>query len=78
MAIFSRRSLQQMIDSNTQLLTKDQVEKHVSALNRANEQSLDFEWEVAILYGLSKLGTSITSLILETRRSWILSLILTD
>jgi len=57
MAIFSRRSLQQMIDSNTQILTKDQVEKHVKALNQANEQPLDFEWGVAILYDLSKLGT---------------------
>jgi len=56
MAIFSRRILQQMIDSNTRMLTEDQVKKHVDALNRANEQSLDFEWEVAIIYGLSKLG----------------------
>src|SRR6266850_3132412 len=56
MAIFSRRSLQQMIDSNIQVLTEDQIKKHVDALNRADEQSLDFEWEVAIIYGLSKLG----------------------
>jgi hypothetical protein len=57
MTIFSRRSLQQMIDSNAQMLTEDQVKRHVDALNRVNEQSLDFEWEIAIIYGLSKLGT---------------------
>src|SRR6266850_5714706 len=56
MAILSRRSLQQMIDSNAQVLTEDQVKKHVDMLNRANEQFLDSEWEVAIIYGLSKLG----------------------
>jgi hypothetical protein len=37
-------------------LLKTKLKKHVDALNRANEQSLDFEWEVAIIYGLSKLG----------------------
>jgi hypothetical protein len=56
MAIFSRRSLQEMIYSNAQVLTEDQLKKHIDALNRANEQSVDFEWVVAIIYGLSKLG----------------------
>jgi hypothetical protein len=38
------------------VLAEDQIKKHVDALNRAKEQSLDFEWEVAIISGLSKLG----------------------
>jgi hypothetical protein len=68
MAIFSRRSLQQMIDSNTQVLAEDQIKKHVDALNRAKEQSLDFEWEVVIIYGLSKLGNIQYEPDLEKRR----------
>lgn len=56
MAIFSRRAMQRMLDENASFLTKEQLELHVSKLDRDDFQSLDTEWEVAVLNVFSKLG----------------------
>jgi len=57
MAIFSRRVLQRIINENNSILRRGQLAKHVDALNRANEESLAFEWEAVLLNALSKVGT---------------------
>lgn len=57
MAIFSRRAIQRMLNENAAFLSEKQLERHVSALNRNNFQSLDVEWEVAVLNAFSKIGT---------------------
>ncbi|WP_375772368.1 hypothetical protein NR798_16270 [Archangium gephyra] len=57
MALFSRRSLQRILNQNAAFVSEEQAQAQVRALNAANEQSLDFEWEVAILNAFSKLGT---------------------
>lgn len=56
MGIFSRRAVQQMINENSEFLTEEQINNHVSRLNREGFQSLDTLWEVAILNAFSKLG----------------------
>lgn len=56
MAIFSRRTVQRMLTENAQFLTKEQLGQHVSRLNGKGFQTLDAEWEVAVLNALSKLG----------------------
>ena len=56
MAIFSRRVLQRMLDQNADALPESTTRAHVDALNRLDARSLDIEWEVAVLYGLAKLG----------------------
>lgn len=56
MPIFSRRILQNMINENAKLLNKEQLSRHIRSLNKANEESISFEWEVVLLYALSKLG----------------------
>lgn len=45
-----------MLDENAAFLTKEQLNQHVSKLNREDFQSLDTEWEVAVLNIFSKLG----------------------
>jgi hypothetical protein len=62
MAISSRRTIQRMLNENAAFLSEKQLEKHVSALNRNNFQSLDAEWEVAVLNAFSKIGTVIHEL----------------
>ncbi|MBA3240601.1 MAG: hypothetical protein H0T60_05170 [Acidobacteria bacterium] len=57
MAIFSRRIVQQMLNENAGFLTKKQLGQHVSRLNTEGFQSIDTEWEVAVLNAFSKLGT---------------------
>jgi|GEM_PF-1550823 hypothetical protein len=57
MAIFARRIIQQMINENADFLTKEQVDQHVSRLNRKDFQALETEWEVAVLNVFSKIGT---------------------
>src|SRR5688500_3912164 len=57
MAVFSRRNVQRMIDENASFLSEDDLVDHVNKLNRNNFQSLDTEWEVAVLNAFSKLGT---------------------
>jgi hypothetical protein len=56
MAIFSRRTLQRLIDENASFLSRKQVKKHVEALNVADEHSLGYEWEIVLLNVFSKLG----------------------
>lgn len=56
MAIFSRRVLQYMINENARILSKDQLDKHIRNLNKADDKSLGYEWEVALLYAFSQLG----------------------
>lgn len=56
MAIFSRRTIQNMINDNSKFLSKEQVSRHIQALNKANDESLSSEWEVVLLYALGKLG----------------------
>jgi hypothetical protein len=56
MAIFARRVLQRLIDENSKVLNREQTLKLVKALNRADEHSLGFEWEVVLINVLSKFG----------------------
>lgn len=56
MPIFARRVLQRLLDTTDVLLTHEQSKERLRRLNAANEQSLDTEWEVALLYGLARLG----------------------
>lgn len=53
MAIFSRRTLQRIINENACFLEKEQLENHVKKLN---EGDLSFEWEIVLLNVFSKLG----------------------
>src|ERR1041384_8202627 len=56
MAIFSRRTLQRLIDENSSFLSKKKTKKHVDALNRADAESLGYEWEIVLLNVFHKLG----------------------
>ena len=62
MAIFSRRTLQRLIDENATFMRKDQLEKHKRKLNEAD---LSFEWEVVLLNVFSKLGKVIHEPVFE-------------
>ncbi len=54
--IFSRRSIQRFINCLGCALSSSEIDKLVSSLNRSDRSSLDYEWEVAVLYALSELG----------------------
>lgn len=56
MAIFSRRTIDRMLRENAAFLTKEQLGQHVARLNTKGFQSLNAEWEVAVLNACSKLG----------------------
>lgn len=56
MAIFSNRVLQKIINENSKILTKEQLSHHVKALNRSDQETIDFEWEVVLLNAFSKIG----------------------
>jgi hypothetical protein len=56
MPIFSRRTIQRMLNENAGFLAKGQLGRHVYLLNREDFQSLVAEWEVAVLNAFSKLG----------------------
>jgi len=56
MAIFSRRTVDRMLRENAAFLTEEQLDQHVARLNTKGFQSLDAEWEVAVLNACSKLG----------------------
>jgi hypothetical protein len=45
-----------MLDENADFLTQEQLEQHVSRLNRDDFQALETEWEVAVLNAFSKIG----------------------
>lgn len=58
MAIFSRRTLQRLINENAAFLRPRQLRDHVSKLNViGGEQILDTEWEVVLLNVFSKVGS---------------------
>src|SRR5882724_2153010 len=57
MAIFSRRTLQRLINENADFLKPSQLRDHVNKLNIGSEHSLDTEWEVLLLNIFSKLGS---------------------
>jgi hypothetical protein len=56
MPIFSKRTLQRLINENASFMTKEQLLRHVNGLNRHNENSLSIEWEVVLLNAFNKLG----------------------
>jgi hypothetical protein len=57
MGLFSRRTVQRLLQENRQFLTPDKVGLHKNHLNGTSEvQRLTTQWEVAVLNGLSKLG----------------------
>src|SRR5713226_9872190 len=56
MAIFSRRTLQRLLNENSIFLKPDQIARHVNMLNNASEEVLDTEWEVAVLNAFSRMG----------------------
>src|ERR1700674_313470 len=56
MALFSRRSLQQMLNDNAQFLKAEDIEEHVRRLNNVRDDYLSMEWEVSLLNAFSKVG----------------------
>ncbi len=55
--IFARRSIQSFIDGLQGVLPQDALVKLVEKLNRNDRASLDFEWEIAVLFALNRVGT---------------------
>lgn len=55
--IFARRSIQKFIDRLSETLPEEAILKLVQKLNLNNRESLDFEWEVAVLFALGQIGT---------------------
>lgn len=53
MAIFSRRTIQRLINENASFLTRRQIKTHVDKLNKGD---ISAEWEVVLLNVFSKLG----------------------
>lgn len=56
MAIFSRRTIQRLINEDAEFLAKDLLRHYVDELNRASEDSLKVEWELALLNAFNKVG----------------------
>jgi len=56
MAIFSRRVLQEFINKNEALLTKEQLLRHIKSLNASDSHSLAAEWEIVLINVLSRFG----------------------
>lgn len=56
MAIFSRRTIQQMINENAAFLTKEQIDMQISRLDGNGFESIATEWEVVLLNVFSKIG----------------------
>ncbi|MBZ5512975.1 MAG: hypothetical protein LAN70_17655 [Acidobacteriia bacterium] len=56
--MFSRRTLQRVINENARWMLPSQVQRHVDLLNGTNTyQCIETEWEVVVLNAVSKLGT---------------------
>jgi hypothetical protein len=53
MAIFSRRTLQRLINENAEFLSGRQIKDHV---NKLNNKDINVEWEIVLLNVFSKLG----------------------
>lgn len=56
MAMFSRRTIQRLINENVLFINEEQSASHIRKLN---EGDLSFEWEVVLLNVFSKIGTVI-------------------
>ena len=54
-----------MLNENASFLTKEQLAQHVAKLNREDFQVIDTEWEIAVLYAFSRLGTVVHEPVLE-------------
>lgn len=54
--IFARRSIQRFIDHLSATLPRSAIAKLIGSLNRNDRTSLDFEWEIAVLFALSQIG----------------------
>ena len=57
MALFSRRTLDRVLNENAAFLTKQQCADACSLLNSAHDRYLATEWEQIVLNAASKLGT---------------------
>jgi hypothetical protein len=56
-ALVPRRVLARILQENRRFLSKDQIHRHIAALNRGDKSSLACEYEVLLLNAASKLGT---------------------
>jgi hypothetical protein len=57
MAIFSRRTIQGLINENNKFLLKSQTQRFVNLMNNiAKEPTLAYEWEIVLLYAFSRVG----------------------
>jgi hypothetical protein len=57
MPIFSRRVIQDLIDGTPAFLLDSQIAKFVTDLNGHPTETIQWEWELALLSAMSKLGT---------------------
>ena len=57
MALFSRRTIQSMVDEISDIITRNQLKNLVNRLNLPSSQAVDAEYELAVLLSLSKLGS---------------------
>jgi len=57
MAIFSRRSLQRLLNEAGAFLKPEQLLRYVTRLNDPSADAIAYEWELAILCAFGKLGT---------------------
>jgi hypothetical protein len=58
MAMFARRSLQRLLDELKETLSASACAKLAHELNRQNTSALGFEWELALLFSLSRVGSA--------------------
>ena len=56
MAIFSRRTLQDLIDRSPAFLDPLQIHRKVDIFNQAREAAIPAEWELALLHAFARLG----------------------
>jgi len=56
MAIFSKRTLQRLLNENSKLMSAVDFQKYVDRFNKDQNGFLSTEWEIAILNALSKVG----------------------
>lgn len=56
MVIFSRRTIQQMINENAAYLTEEQIDDHILRLDSNNFEAIATEWEVVVLNVFGKIG----------------------
>src|SRR5712692_4689259 len=56
MAIFSRRSLQRVVDESNSFLKSAQLRRHVNTLNQAQSGAIPTEWELVVAHAFNRLG----------------------